>query len=388
MKEHNVKILYFITEDWYFWSHRLAIARAALKAGMSVSIVCQVKEYEDRIRNEGFNLIPITINRSGKNLFAELFLFVTLLKIYRRIRPDIVHHVAMKPTLYGSWAAQLIGVPYIVNAVAGLGHLFVSRSLKDTVLRFFVKKGLYLALQPKNVRVIFQNRDDLSLMVDSGFVANVQTSIIKGSGVDVEIFQPADEKPSGVPIVILLSRMLMTKGVGEFVEASRILKNKKVEVRMVLVGEPDPVNPASIPLEVIIQWQEEGIIEYWGRRGDVPSVLRQCSVSVLPSYREGLPKSLVESAAAALPLVAFDVPGCREIVRHGINGFLVPFKNVEAFAGAIERLVEQPLLRKDMGEKSRQIVVEEFTQDHVVDQTMNLYKNLLRERGGSQNFAW
>lgn len=379
MNNKRPKLLLFVTEDWYFWSHRLPIARAALDNGFQVLVVTRVSNYGESIKREGFQLIPFDIRRSGKNPFREIITFLTLIRIYKREKPDIVHNVAMKPVLYGSLAARLTGVPCVVNALAGLGHVFIAEGFKPLFLKKIVKLALRPALSLRNVRTIFQNPDDLKTFVEEGLMPRGQARLIKGSGVNTKIFSPTPEQ-DGIPTVVLVARMLWTKGVGECVEAATILKEKGVAVRMLLVGTPDPLNPASIADEALSKWSASGIVEWLGHRQDIPDILKQSSIAVLPSYREGLPKSLIEAASAGLPIVTYDVPGCREIVRHGENGLLVPLKDVQSLADAIEELVRDPDMRQTMGKRSREIAVQEFSEEHVVQQTLALYKELLGDK--------
>ena len=381
------KLLFFVTEDWYFLSHRLPIARAALHNGLDVLVVTKVNAHGERIKGEGFQLIPLNVHRSGKNPFRELLTFLSLILIYRREKPDIVHHVALKPVLYGSWAARLVGVPFVINALAGLGHVFIARGAKAFFLKKIVELAFRSVLSPKNVRTIFQNPDDLNTFIKEGLLPRGQTRLIKGSGVNTKIFSPAPKR-EGVPIVVLVARMLWTKGVGEFVEAAKILKEKGVAVRMLIVGTPDPMNPASIPDKTLCGWSASGIVEWLGHRQDIPDILKQSSIAVLPSsYGEGVPKSLIEAASTGLPIVTYDVPGCREIVKHEDNGFLLPPKDVLAMASAIEDLIKNPQLRSKMGKRSREIVEEEFSEEHVIRQTLALYKDLLGDKWAYTNEA-
>jgi len=250
-----------------------------------------------------------------------------------------------------------------------------------------VKFAFRSVLSPKDVRTIFQNPDDLNSFVKEGLLQRDKTCLIKGSGVNTKIFNPTPKRDS-VPIVVLVARMLWTKGVGEFVEASKILKEKGVVVRMLLVGTPDPLNPAAIPDKILRAWSESGIIEWLGQRQDIPDILKQSSIAVLPSsYGEGVPKSLIEAASTGLPIVTYDVPGCREIVRNGENGFLVPLKDVRSLADAIEELLRNPEMRYKMGKRSREIVENEFAEEHIIRQTLALYKGLLGDKWAYTNEA-
>ena len=371
------KLLYFVTEDWYFCSHRLALAIAAQKAGYEVVVVTRVNQHAELIRSHGLKLIHFELSRRSRNPFIEFGMIWRLLRVYREEQPDIVHHVALKPVLYGSIAARLTGVPAVVNALAGLGFLFISKHFQARVIRLLVESAFRLLFNDPNVRVIFQNPDDMALLTSHGVLVTKQGVLIRGSGVCTLQFNVTPEV-YGLPLVVLASRMLWDKGIAEFVEAVRQLRGQGVAARFALVGEGDPDNPASISNKQLSQWQNEGIIEWWGQRDDMPRVFAQSHIVCLPSYREGLPKVLVEAAACGRPIIATDVPGCREIVHDGENGLLVPAKDFYALANALRQLIDNPSLRIAMGKRGREIAESKFSIEHVVTQTLNLYKKLIR----------
>jgi glycosyltransferase involved in cell wall biosynthesis len=377
------KILFFITEDWYFWSHRLPIARAARDAGFEVLIATRADQHKVRIEKEGFKLILIRLERKSRNVFKEVLSIFEIIKIYRRERPDIVHHVAVKPVLYGSWAARITGIPAVVNALAGLGFIFVAKGWKAKVLRWLVVFAYCSAFSAKNAVGIFQNPEDLKLFIDAGVVKREKAVLIRGSGVDVSHFKHLPEL-AGVPTIILASRMLWNKGVGEFVEAARMLKKNRIECRMVLVGSPDQENPASISAETLHDWQSEGVVEWWGHREDMPEVLTKAHIVALPTtYGEGVPKILIEAASCGRAIIATDVPGCREIVRNDINGFLIPPCDSKSLAIALKTLINNPKLRAKMGLRGREIVEAEFSEEIVVRQTMAVYEKMLLAKNKS-----
>lgn len=378
------RLLFFVTEDWYFCSHRLPHARAAKEAGFEVLVACRVREHGERIRNEGLRLVSIPFNRRSKNPFRELRTILALVRLYARERPDLVQHVALKPVLYGSLAAALAGVPRVVNSIAGLGYVFISRDLTARLLRPFIRAALRWLLNLKNGHLVLQNPDDLRMLEEAGVIRPQRATIIPGSGVDTSVFAPSPEPPpDGKPLAVLASRMLWDKGVGELVEAARILKERGNGLRVILVGDPDPGNPASIAKARLESWQAEGLVEWWGHREDMAKILRQCHIAVLPSYREGFPKSLLEAAACARAIVASDVPGCREIVRHEENGLLVPVRQAAPLADALERLAGDAGLRQRMGRKGRRMVEESFSEEIISAQTVALYRRLMGLAGGA-----
>ena len=374
---NELRIIYFITEDWYFWSHRLSLARAAQKAGFKVTIITRVDKYKDLIENEGFNLISIGLVRSSKNLFSELLSFLEVLKIYRREKPDIVHHVALKPILYGTWAARFSGVPCVVNLFAGVTTKFHADKWKSIILQGVVDQIFRFGFLGGKAYAIFQNSFDKQSFLTKGILKEENTGLISGSGVDVSRFVKTPE-PDGTPLVILASRMLWDKGIGEFVEAAKILKREKIKCRMALVGNPDPENPDPLPSTLIQKWQSERLVEWWGNREDMPEVFSNANIICLPSYHEGCPKVLIEAAACGRAIVATDIPGCREIVRHNENGLLVPVKNSTALAEAISLLIRSPKIRTQMGDRGSKIVVEKFSEEKVIKKTLDVYNRLLQ----------
>ena len=279
---NELRIIYFITEDWYFWSHRLSLARAAKKAGFRVTIITRVKNYKGHIEREGFNLIPIKLVRSSRNLFLELWSFFEILKIYFREKPHIVHHVALKPILYGTWAARFSGVPCVVNLFSGVTTKFHADKWKSDILQKIVDLVFRLGFFGGKAFAIFQNSFDKQSFLEKGILKEENTGLISGSGVDIIRFKVTPE-PLGAPLVILASRMLWDKGVGEFVEAAKILKEEKINCRMALVGNPDLENPDPLPKSLIEQWQSEGLVEWWKNREDMPEVFSKSNIVCLPS---------------------------------------------------------------------------------------------------------
>jgi glycosyltransferase involved in cell wall biosynthesis len=366
-----VKLLFLVTEDWYFVSHRLPLAVAAKEAGFDVAVATREGHQAGVIRDAGIRLIPFSLSRRGGNPFREV---AALWFLYRREKPDLVHHVALKAVMFGALAARLAGVPRQVNAVAGLGWLFTSSGgavrLARPVLRWIIAR---LLSRPHSLAIV-QNPEDRSLLERSGVPA-MRLRLIRGAGVDTGIFHPVTPPPGPVCIV-LVARMLWDKGVGEFVEAARSLTEAGVVARFVLVGDPDPANPASVPESTLRSWHGQHGVEWWGRREDMPAVLQAAHIACLPSYREGLPKSLLEAAACGLPIVTTDAPGCREVVRDGGNGLLVPVRDAVALAEALGKLIDDAVLRHRMGEQSRLRAESEFGLETVIAQTLAVYREV------------
>jgi glycosyltransferase involved in cell wall biosynthesis len=372
----NRKILFFIGADWYFCSHRLLLARGLHQAGYEIVVLTHVTNDGERIRKEGFRLVESTLARGSLNPLSDLRSFVGTLRTYRRERPDIAHHVGIKPILYGSLAGVMTSTPAMVNAFAGMGYLFNSTDRKARIVRRGVVAAMKALLNRRNTRVILQSEDARDSMVKAGFLEQERIAVIRGSGVDVSEFVPSAEPP-GIPLVVLASRMLWDKGVREFVEASRILKARKVPVRMALVGAPDPANPSAIAVSQLAAWRDEGSVEWWGHQSEMPAVFSQCHVVCLPSYHEGVPKVLIEAAASGRPLIASDIPGCREVARHMENAILVEPHSAPALADAISVLARDKALRSRLGERGRQIAVDEFSVDDVIARTRAVYEELV-----------
>ncbi len=383
MSLDGVTILYLVTEDWYFWSHRLPFARAARDAGARVIVAARMAEHHARIEAEGFEPRHIPFDRSGLNPVRDMKTFKAIRAVYEEITPDLVHHVAMKPALYGGIAAALQAEsPKVVNAMAGLGFMFISASLKARLLRPVIKTAFRWLNNRKGTALIVQNGDDKSLFESEIGVDPTHIAVIRGSGVDIAHFSPKALPSAGAadrPVVaICVSRMLWDKGIGELVEAARILRARGTPITIRLVG-PTDANPASIPQAQLDAWANDGVVEVLGPRSDIAALYAEADIAVLPSYREGLPKSLLEGAACGLPVVATDVPGCREICRDGDTGIRVPLKSVEPLADALGRLTSDASLRTTLGAGARRATEQEFASDIVVSETMALYGALLKK---------
>ena len=371
------KLLYLVSEDWYFVSHRLALAFTAKEAGFDVSVATRVTRHGDDIRDAGLKLIPIALARSGLNPLHEARTLSELNAVFARETPDLVHNVSLKPVIYGAWAAHRAGAKGIVNALMGLGWVFSSDSAKARALRPFVRIALRQALSVPDTRTIVQNADDAALIADQQLAPRDSIRLIRGSGVNPAEYA-AEDADADVPLVVLPARLLIAKGVREFIAAAAQLKVEGVNARFALVGEPDTDNPAAISREEILEAVLAGHVEHWGWRNDMSDVLRETSLVCLPTfYGEGVPKALIEAAASARAIVATDVPGCREIVRPGENGWLVPPRDVEALATALRQAIAQPGLCAELGMRGRRIVEREFSLGAVIQDTLAVYAELV-----------
>lgn len=382
MVDRGRRLLFVVASDWYFCCHRLPLATRIAAAGYEVHVATPPGRFRETIERAGLHYVPLVMDRQGRNPLADIRTLQELVRMYRSIRPDVVHHVALKPIVYGSMAARITKVPAVVNAMPGMGYVFLSRQLLSRAIRPGVKVAFKLLVNAENSRVILQNPDDVESWVSWGVMRRDRIALIRGAGVDTTYFAPTEE-PAGTPLVVLPARLLYDKGVAEFVAAARQLRARGVAVRMALVGEGDPGNPASVPPKQLRDWADEGIIELFGWRDDMREVLTQAHVVCLPSYGEGLPKALLEAAACGRAIVTTDVPGCREVVRHEDNGLLVPVRDAGALADALERVVRDPALRRRMGARGRARAVSELSSDIVATATLALYDELLGNREAS-----
>jgi glycosyltransferase involved in cell wall biosynthesis len=368
------RLLMVVNSAEFFLSHRLPVALAARAAGLDVHIATPAGEGVDRI--EAFGLVhhAFALSRSGGNVFGELGTLYFLFRLFRSIRPDLVHLVTIKPVLYGGIAARLARVPAVVAAVSGMGFVFMAEGRLARIRRSLVSFLYRRVFGKDRLKVIFQNEEDRVGMMGLGLDGG-KTVLIRGSGVRLEDY-PVEAMPAGTPVVVMAARLLADKGVREFVQAARLLKSRGVPVQMRLAGAPDPGNPTAIAASELAAWQAEGIVHLLGYRKDMAAVLSQAHVVALPSYREGLPKVLIEAAASGRAVVTTDVPGCRDAIEPGVTGLLVPVKNADALADAIEMLLADPAYCQRLGNAGRRFAEVEFDISRVVAEHLKIYEKL------------
>ena len=382
-EEHRPTLLYVVNVSWFFISHRLALAVAAGAMGYGVHVATQVCSDDERkqIVDAGIVVYDLDIPRSALGPWKNLALLWRLIVLYRRIRPDIVHHVTMKPNVLGGWAARMTGVPGVVYAISGLGSVFAGEGIVAGLRQGVLKWVMHSALAHRNSRVIFQNPDDAHTLTRAGVVNSDRAVLIRGAGVDLADYSMAPE-PSGVVTVLFASRLLREKGVAEFVAAARSLRAAGVQARFLLAGKVDEENPGSFTEAEVLAWDAAGIIQWLGYVSPIARILADVNIVALPSYYgEGIPKVLIEAAAAGRAIVTTDMPGCREIVKHEFNGLLVPPRDVAALASALRRLVEHPADRLRMGLAGREHVAAAYTLKQVVEQTLQVYRTLTVVQG-------
>ena len=378
------KLLFVVNSDWFFLSHRLPIALAAQKENYEIHLAVGLTSKLEVLTSYGFIIHPLDLKKGSTSFVAIVKSFFQIYSVMRAVRPNLVHLITIKPLLLGGLAARLAKVPAVVAAISGLGFVFLDVGMK-AVFRRLIVRGLYaIALRHRNLKVIFQNRDDQASVCQMSCLNSNAIELIRGSGVDLEEYHLKDS-PVGTPIVILAARLLKDKGVYEFVEAARLLKRSEYAprygVRCVLVGIPDPENPSAVTSETLERWRQEGCVEVWGWRSDMVDVLASAAVVVLPSYREGLPKILMEAAACGRAVVTTDVPGCRDAIEPSVTGILIPVRQVCPLAEAIKYLLDHPSLCVEMGLAGRRLAEQCFDVHAVVEAHMRIYRQLL-ERGG------
>lgn len=377
MSDRPAKILFLVTEDRAFLSHRLPMARAAIATGADVYVATRMTRHADTIGKAGVHVIHINMDRGNKNPLRELITVASLVAILWRIRPDILHNSGVKPSIDGSLAALFAPAGHVVNMFTGMGAVFVETD-KKSVLRRTITLVLRLLMSRKNTTAVVQNRDDARLLADLGISSTDRCTLIPGSGVNLTDY-PALPEPSGPVTFTLAARLLWDKGISEFVEAAKLVAADYPDVRFVVVGEPDPANPKSVDTKTLDRWRDLGIVRFTGQRSDIADIWARSHVAVLPSYREGMPKSMLEAASSGRPLIVTDVPGCRDLVRDGQNGLLVPVQDSKALATAMIRLAADQSLRRLMGHNARKDAEEKFS-DQVIEQaTRELYQRIFRQ---------
>jgi len=365
-------------------SHRMPLAIAAQKEGYDVHIVTPPGAGVEKIVASGLNYHAIPLTRSGMNLIAEAGSLFAMVRLFYKLKPDLVHLVTIKPVLYGGIAARIAGVSGVVAAISGLGFVFMNTGPKVAFVRVLAIQIYRLAFGKQNLKVIFQNPDDCSAIMKATHLKPSKVVMIRGSGVDLTEFVPAP-LPTGAPVVLMVSRLLRDKGVSEFVEAAHALRERGSPARFWLIGNPDPGNPTSINENELESWRSAGVVELLGQRDDVAKAITQSNILVLPSYREGLPKVLLEAAACGRPVITSDVPGCRDAIEPGVTGLLVPPRDAQALGKAIEILLNDPKRCQDMSSAARHLAEREFSIEKVVASHLCIYRELLTSENSNSS---
>ena len=370
------KVLFVITEDWALISHRLHLVEAAIDAGYEVALATRINKHRKIIEDKGIKIFEWRLNRGSLNPIMEIKAIFSLIKIILVFKPNIIHAVAQKPVIYSGLARKFYFKTSFIGTLGGVGFVFTSKNIRAAILRPLLKLLLKSALVGKRTRLILQNKDNINTIEKINVINPKYIRLVKGAGVETEKFLPT-KIPSGIPIIILPGRMLWDKGVGEFVKVASRIKAKNIKAKFVLVGDIDLDNPESIQQIQIDKWVESGIVEQWGRCEDMEKVYKKSSIVCLPSYNEGLPKVLLEASSCARPIVTFDVPGCREVLKNKGNGFLVEFGNEYELELSIIKLINDRKLREKMGKKGREIVQRHFASKIINAKTFRIWSEVI-----------
>jgi glycosyltransferase involved in cell wall biosynthesis len=369
------KILFVVNVDWFFVSHRLPIALEAINQGYEVHIATTLTDKLEFLESSCLIVHDLALHRSqsGFFIFSELW---RLIRIFKKVRPNIVHLVTIKPVLLGGIAARITKVPAVVSAISGLGFIFHGRGLVHFIRPKLISFIYNFSLGHNNQRIVFQNNNDKHVLSHIRSDINKRSVLIKGSGVDLSLYSVSNER-ADPPVIMMAARLLSSKGVREFVQAAEQVKNNNTSVRFVLVGDIDILNPESIKKSEINQWKKDGFVEIWGYRDDMHDVMPMASIVALPSYYgEGLPKVLVEAAACGRAIITTDHPGCRDAITQK-TGILIPIKSSEALANAIQILLQNPQKAINMGKAGRELAEQNYAIEKVCEKHMKIYKSLL-----------
>jgi glycosyltransferase involved in cell wall biosynthesis len=377
VQKKPMKVLLFANTDWYLYNFRLTLAQAIMAQGHDVICISPPGPYGASLEAAGCRWLPLPMDRRSLNLRSEARLLTHLITLYRRTLPDLAHHFTLKCVGYGALAARAADIP-TVNAITGLGHVFTTDTLRTRLLRPAIRGLLRFCLNYPHSRLIVQNPDDREELCAQRLVCAERIRLIRGSGVDTQRFQPrAGPRRPGPFRVLLAARLIWEKGVGEYAEAARQLRQEGLPIEFRLAGDPDPGNPTAVSEGTIKEWQQQGLLAVLGHVEAMEPLLADTDLMVLPSYREGTPRSLLEAAACGLPIITTDSVGCREVVEHGVSGALVPPRDAAALAAAIRQLYHDPQECQRMGQAGRAKILAEFDERLVIQQTLAVYRELL-----------
>jgi len=377
MNKSSRSILYVLNSPGFFLSHRLELAIKVKNSGYKVSVATAYGEEIKKITELGLDHYILPFSRSGQNPFKEFNVIIKLILLFWRLKPDLVHLVTIKPILYGGIVSRLLKIKHTVCAISGLGTAFISGSILTRIRKKLIFKCYKFIFNQKNLMVILQNTDDIQTFQNIGILKSDQICLINGSGVNLNKFKYVPEtRKLKSAVVVMASRLLRDKGVYEFVEAANLLKARDLNARMLLIGEADEGNPTSVTRKEISTWDADGVVEILGFRVDIAKQYAEANIVCLPSYREGLPKSLIEAAAIGRCVVTTDVPGCREAIIPGKTGCLVPARDPLALANSIEELLNNDTLRINFGKAGRIFAENQFDVNKIVLKHIALYETM------------
>ena len=370
------RLLFLVNSSSYFLSHRIGIALAAKEQGYEVHVASPRDGEEETLKERGIIHHHLPISRTSINIFFEIKTFFSIYFLIKKLTPDLLHLITIKPVIYGGIVSRLLGIKGVVSAIPGLGYVYISTGVKARVLRFLINCLYKISFSKKSLKIVFQNEDDMQTLREAINFKKTKSILIRGSGVDLNEYKKTSF-PEGKPVISMISRLQEDKGVNEFAAAAKILKEKKVEADFWLVGETDFSYPSPIPRSDLEEWENEGLLKVFGYRKDINALMSGSSIIVLPSYREGLPKVLIEAASCGRPVITTDVPGCRDAIIEGKTGFLVPPKDSKKLAERIQFLLSNKNLLEKMGQAGRKHAEENFSLERVIEAHLEIYSNLV-----------
>lgn len=372
------KLLFIINQDWYFCLHWMERAIAARKAGFDVTIAVPAGGKTDEIRKAGFHVIFTYLTRSGLTPLTELKALIHLYRLVRKISPDLIVNVTIKPNLYGTIIGRLMMIP-VVNNVTGLGSIFSRSNISNRILKNFILYSFKFLAISNRIKFLFENPEDRNLFISKKTVDPKKTFLMPGSGVDIDKFCFEDSvRPDNCIIILFAARLLRDKGITTLIEASKILRRKEINFEIWIAGFFDEGNKNNIPERDLIKWDKMGLIKWLGKRDDMPELISSAQIVTLPTYYgEGIPRIIIEAASCGKPIVTTDTPGCRDFVDHEKNGLLIPPKDPIALAASLERLINDWNLRKKMGEYGRKKVCDFFSEEIVIQNTIKIYNEMV-----------
>ncbi len=370
------KIFLVSNTDWYLYRFRLSLGKDLLEYGMEPVFISPFGKYVEKIRAAGIRWLEWNVERRSYFPSQELISVFRFMNLLRVEKPALIHNHTIKPVFYGSLSARLVHFPNVVNSITGRGYLFLGNTLSLRITRKIVIPVYRFVTDNPNYVTIFENQDDLGYFKSFGSFSHTHNVIIPGVGVDIHYYQPTPE-PNEIPVIAYVGRLLWDKGVQTFVEAAKVLKQKGIKVRMVLIGSTDPGNPTSIPEKIIHHWVQSGDVEWWGWQEEMPQVYKQCNIIVIPSLGEGLSTTLLEAMASKRAVIATDVPGCRDVIQDKGTGILVPPNEPIAIADAITKLINSPNLRYQFATAGRLLIEKLYTTQHINQLTLQTYREIL-----------
>jgi len=375
----NKNLVYLVSEDWYFLSHRLALAKDAMDRGYKVHVLCKNTGMLDKIRSYGFKCYELKSSRSNTSVWYLIKEILNIRSIIKNIDPTIVHLIAFRPILLGLSSLILLNNIKIISSITGMGSIFLSKSFKLKILKFFILIFLFLNFRRKNNNIIVQNKDDYNFCLKKLNIQKNKIFLIRGSGVNINYFKYTKEPPSSPIIVTFVGRLIKDKGIETLFNAFKKVNRVDKNIHLLIAGNIDASNPSAISKNYInSQINENKHISWLGNVTNIKELWKKSHIAILPSRREGLPKSLLEAAASGKAIIATDVPGCREIAINNFNAITVPLDNSDELAKAIKYLANNNEVRKQYGLKSRELVEKDMSEEIIINKTISIYENLYK----------